>query len=62
MERFLSALAGSYSRTPTLIYPDGFDPLGVNLTAVRVQEGPLYLVHNPLQVLTTYENRRIVPS
>jgi hypothetical protein len=33
--------------TPTLIFPDGFDPLGVVLAAARVQEGPLYLVHNP---------------
>jgi hypothetical protein len=41
---------------PTLIFPNGFDPRGVIFGADRIQEGPLYLVRNPLQVLTADEN------
>jgi hypothetical protein len=41
---------------PTLIFRNGPDPLGVIFDADRIQEGPLYLVRNPLQVPTAYEN------
>ena len=41
---------------PALIFPNGFDPRGVIFGADRIQEGPFYLVRNPLQVLTAYQN------
>jgi hypothetical protein len=48
---------------PTLIVPNDFDPHGVIFGADRVQEGPLYPVHNPLRVLTAHENEveNVVP-
>jgi len=41
--------------SPTLIFPNGFDPHSVIFAAERVQEGPLCLVRDPLDVLTAYE-------
>jgi CHC2 zinc finger len=41
--------------SPTLTFPNGFDPHSVIFAAERVQEGPLCLVRDPLQVLTAYE-------
>jgi hypothetical protein len=40
---------------PLLMYPNGFDPAAVIFGADRVSEGTLYLVRDPLQVLTAYE-------
>jgi hypothetical protein len=41
--------------SPTPTFPNGFDPHSVIFAAERVQEGPLYLVRDPLEVLTAYE-------
>jgi len=41
--------------SPTLIFPNGFDPHGVIFAAERVQAGQLCLVRDPLDVLTAYE-------
>ena len=38
------------------LFPNGFDPHGFIFGADRIQEGPFYLVRNPLQVLTAYQN------
>lgn len=42
--------------TPLLIFPNGFDPQAHLFGVERVTPGPLYLVRDPLQVLTAYEN------
>jgi hypothetical protein len=41
--------------SPTLTFPNGFDPHAVIFAAERVTSGPLYLVRDPLQVLTAFE-------
>jgi hypothetical protein len=41
--------------SPTLTFPNGFDPHQVIFAAERVTNGPLYLVRDPLQVLTAFE-------
>lgn len=41
--------------SPTLIFPNGFDPHSVIFAAERVQPGQLCLVRDPLDVLTAYE-------
>lgn len=46
---------GVKGESPTLIFPNGFDPHGVIFAAERVQAGQLCLVRDPLDVLTAYE-------
>ena len=41
--------------SPTLIFPNGFDPHGAIFAAERVQAGQLCLVRDPLDVLAAYE-------
>jgi hypothetical protein len=41
--------------SPTLIFPNGFDPHSIIFGAEKAQPGPLYLVRDPLQVLTAFE-------
>jgi DNA primase len=43
------------NESPTLTFPNGFDPHSVIFGAHKVQAGELYLVRDPLQVLTAYE-------
>jgi len=43
------------SEITTLSFPNGFDPHSVIFGAHKVQAGELYLVRDPLQVLTAYE-------
>jgi DNA primase len=42
--------------SPTLIFPNGFDPRGAIFNAHRIVEGDLFLVRDPLQVLTAHES------
>jgi hypothetical protein len=42
--------------SPELIFPNGFDPAPVIFAADRVEEGFLYLVKDPLDVLRAHEN------
>ena len=42
--------------SPLLIFPSGFDPHAHLFGVERVTSGPLYLVRDPLQVLTAYES------
>ena len=42
--------------SPSLIFPNGFDPRGAIFNAHRIVEGDLFLVRDPLQVLTAHEN------
>jgi hypothetical protein len=44
------------SESPELILPNGFDPAPVIFGADRVEEGPLNLVKDPLDVLRAYES------
>jgi hypothetical protein len=41
--------------TPTIKVPNGFDPEGVIFNAHRIQAGELYVVQDPLKVLTALE-------
>jgi hypothetical protein len=43
------------NESPTLIFPNGFDPHSVIFGAERIQPGDLYVVRDPLQVLLAYE-------
>jgi DNA primase len=43
------------NESPTLTFPNGFDPHSVIFGAHKVKTGELYLVRDPLQVLTAYE-------
>jgi hypothetical protein len=43
------------NESPTLTFPNGFDTHSVIFGAHKVQAGKLYLVRDPLQVLTAYE-------
>ena len=40
----------------SLIFPNGFDPRGEIFNAHRIVEGDLFLVRDPLQVLTAHES------
>ena len=53
-----SPIAGARSsdESPSLIFPNGFDPRGAIFNAHRTVEGDLFLVRDPLQALTAYEN------
>jgi DNA primase len=42
--------------SPTLLFPNGFDPRGVLFNAHRIIKGDLFLVRDPLQVLGAFEN------
>jgi DNA primase len=42
--------------SPLLLFPNGFDPRTTIFNANRVVEGDLFLVRDPLQVLTAYES------
>jgi hypothetical protein len=42
--------------SPTLIFPNGFDPTLVIYNAHRIAEGELYLVRDPLAVLTAFQS------
>ena len=42
--------------SPSLIFPNGFDPRGAIFNAHRIVEGDLFLVRDPLQVLTAHES------
>jgi DNA primase len=42
--------------SPSLIFPNGFDPRGTIFNAHRIVEGDLFLVRDPLQVLTAHES------
>jgi DNA primase len=42
--------------SPTLTFPNGFDPASVIFNANRLNAGEIYLVRDPLQVLTAYES------
>lgn len=44
------------NESPTLTFPNGFDPGSVIFGCERVKPGPLYLVRDPLQVLTAHES------
>jgi len=44
------------AESPTLTFPNGFQPADVIFNAHRATEGELYLVRDPLQVLTAYES------
>lgn len=43
------------NESPTLVFPNGFDPHSIIFGAHRIKEGELYLVRDPLQVLTAFE-------
>ena len=43
--------------SPSLIFPNGFDPRGAIFNAHRVVEGELFLVRDPLHALIANENR-----
>jgi hypothetical protein len=42
--------------SPLLLFPNGFDPRIAIFNANRIVEGDLFLVRDPLQVLTAYES------
>lgn len=42
--------------SPTLAFPNGFDPGSVIFNADRIHAGELYLVRDPLRVLTAHES------
>ncbi len=49
-------IAVSEEQSPRLHFPNGFHPESVIFGAERIQAGELYLVRDPLQVLTAYES------
>jgi hypothetical protein len=49
-------IAVSDEQSPRLLFPNGFDPHSAIFGADRVQAGELYLVREPLQVLTAHES------
>jgi len=49
-------VAVSEETSPRLHFPNGFDPHSVIFGADRVKEGDLYLVRDPLDVLTAYQS------
>jgi DNA primase len=44
------------NESPTLTFPNGFDPSSVIFGAHRIEPGPLYLVRDPLQVLLAFQS------
>lgn len=42
--------------SPVLLFPNGFDPRSAIFNANRIVEGDLFLVRDPLQVLTAHQN------
>jgi hypothetical protein len=48
-------IAVTAEQSPKLLFPNGFDPHSVIFGAERAQAGELYLVRDPLQVLTAFE-------
>ena len=44
------------NESPLLLFPNGFDPRTTIFNAHRIIEGDLFLVRDPLQVLTAYES------
>ena len=42
--------------SPTLIFPNGFDPQQHIYNAARIAEGELFLVRDPLRVLSAFES------
>ena len=44
------------NESPSLIFPNGFDPRGAIFNAHRIVEGDLFLVRDPLHALTAHEN------
>jgi DNA primase len=42
--------------SPSLIFPNGFDPRGAIFNAHRIVEGELFLVHDPHHALTAHES------
>jgi DNA primase len=42
--------------SPTLTFPNGFEPASVIFNAERTVEGEFYLVRDPLQVLVAHES------
>jgi hypothetical protein len=49
-------VAVAEEQSPKLLYPNGFDPHSAIFGSERVQPGELYLVRDPLQVLTAFES------
>ena len=45
-----------HDESPLLLFPNGFDPRTTIFNAHRIVEGDLFLVRDPLQVLTAHEN------
>ena len=43
------------NESPLLTFPNGFEPAGVIFNANRVTAGELYIVRDPLSVLTAFE-------
>ena len=43
-------------REPHLLFPNGFDPRTTIFNAHRIVEGDLFIVRDPLQVLTAHES------
>jgi hypothetical protein len=48
-------IAVTDEQSPKLLFPNGFDPHSVIFAADRAQAGEMYLVRDPLQVLTAFE-------
>jgi hypothetical protein len=48
-------IAVTEEQSPKLLFPNGFDPHSVIFACNRVSAGELYLVRDPLQVLTAFE-------
>ena len=49
-------IAMSEETSPRLHFPNGFDPHSVIFGADRVKEGELYLVRDPIDVLTAHQS------
>src|SRR6202051_2995213 len=54
--RVYVGIAMSEQPSPRLHFPNGFDPNSVIFGADRVKEGELYLVRDPVDVLTAYQS------
>lgn len=49
-------IAVTDEQSPKLLFPNGFQPESVIFGCNRIEAGELYLVRNPLQVLTAFES------
>src|SRR4029077_12455798 len=49
-------IAVAQEQSPKLLFPNGFDPHSVIFNADKAGAGELYLVRDPLQVLTAFES------